>query len=463
MKNNLSFQDKYEIFQKLKNKEKSQRQLAEDFATSKSKIQRIKAEFDRRMDSGPNDSQHPEASRSHDLDNQVFEMFQRLRSKNYPLNGPTLKRIALKIANKMQYSSFKASNGWLEKFKARHQLSFKVLSGELKSANYSAVTSFKKVFDDKMKKYASSDVYNCDETSLYYRSISKKSFVSIEDNCKGIKTKKDRVTLLLCCSMIGDKKQPFIIGKYKNPRCFKNVDIKKFNVKYVHSTNAWMNQILFKNWLAEFNQEMRLENRHILLIMDNAPSHAIEEFSNIEMFYLPKNTTSLLQPLDMGIIKAFKNYYQNSLIQRLIEIEKDSIDASINDVDMLETLFLCSNAWESVTIDTIKNCFEKAFNFSGHYITENSSMELSDNVINKEIESMAKDVFEDDVEDEDEEDLHDGIQLSNIFPIMNDMKNYVMKFNVENIWDFYQFKDNILKALVKKHALGSKITHYLNK
>ena len=32
---------------------------------------------------------------------------------------------------------------------------------------------------------------------------------------------------------------------------------------------------------------------------------------------------------------------------------------------------------------------------SGHYITENSSMELSDNVINKEIESIAKDVFED--------------------------------------------------------------------
>ena len=51
------------------------------------------------------------------------------------------------------------------------------------------------------------------------------------------------------------------------------------------------------------------------------------------------------------------------------------------------------------------------------------------------------------------------IQLSNIFHIMNDMKNYVMKFNVENIWDFYQFKDNILEALVKKHALGSKITH----
>ena len=76
---------------------------------------------------------------------------------------------------------------------------------------------------------------------------------------------------------------------------------------------------------------------------------------------------------------------------------------------------------------------------------------------------MAKDVFEDDVEDEDEEDLHDWIQLSNIFPTMNDMKNYVMKFNVENIWDFYQFKDNILKALVKKHALCSKITHYLNK
>ena len=64
---------------------------------------------------------------------------------------------------------------------------------------------------------------------------------------------------------------------------------------------------------------MRIQSRKNLLIVDNAPSHVFDEFSNIEMLYLPKNTTSLLQPLDMGIIKIFKNHYQNYLIERLID------------------------------------------------------------------------------------------------------------------------------------------------
>ena len=74
----------------------------------------------------------------------------------------------------MQLTSFKASNGWLEKFKGRHQLDFKILCGELKSANYLGVDDFKNILIEKMKIYTPSEIYNCDETSLYYRSIAKK-------------------------------------------------------------------------------------------------------------------------------------------------------------------------------------------------------------------------------------------------------------------------------------------------
>ena len=100
----------------MENKEKSQRQLAQQFCVSKSTIQRIKAEFDGIINS---DQNHVKASKSlvsQEVDHKVFEIFHRLRNKNYPLNGIMLKRISLRISKKLNYSSFKASNVWLDKF-----------------------------------------------------------------------------------------------------------------------------------------------------------------------------------------------------------------------------------------------------------------------------------------------------------------------------------------------------------
>ena len=46
--------------------------------------------------------------------------------------------------------------------------------------------------------------------------------------------------------------------------------------------------------------------------MENAPGHParLEDFySNVKVVYLPRNTTALLQPMDLGVIASFKAYY----------------------------------------------------------------------------------------------------------------------------------------------------------
>ena len=65
--------------------------------------------------------------------------------------------------------------------------------------------------------------------------------------------------------------------------------------------------------LSKLNRQMISINRKILLFMDNAgchPEELCDKFSNIQICFLPANTTSILHPLDLGIIKNFKLHYR---------------------------------------------------------------------------------------------------------------------------------------------------------
>lgn len=60
----------------------------------------------------------------------TYDFFRLRRSKDIPVSGPMLQIYAKKIADAIIVSEFVASNGWLESFRRRHNISFKVISGE---------------------------------------------------------------------------------------------------------------------------------------------------------------------------------------------------------------------------------------------------------------------------------------------------------------------------------------------
>ena len=85
-----------------------------------------------------------------------------------------------------------------------------------------------------------------------------------------------------------------------------------------------MRSDIFGKWLEYINIIFRVQNRKILLLIDNASSHfnpdkdnnqKIEESGNLNLshvrvhFLLP-NTMAHLQPMDAGIIKSFKAIYK---------------------------------------------------------------------------------------------------------------------------------------------------------
>ena len=68
---------------------------------------------------------------------------------------------------------------------------------------------------------------------------------------------------------------------------------------------------IFETWLKKFDKRMGRKGRKVLLFLDNAMSHSDLQLCNVKLKFLPANATSILQPLDQGIILATLHKWNN--------------------------------------------------------------------------------------------------------------------------------------------------------
>lgn len=166
-----------------------------------------------------------------------------------------------------------------------------------------------------------------------------------------IKIAKDRITALVCCSLDEHKKRLLVIGKAKNPQCFKNVQIQSLPVDYESSRNAWMTGEIWSQWLKKWDRQLRLEGRKIALIIDNCSAHgtvsSVTGLTQISIHRLPPNTTSIIQ---------------SCIISALEETESGDMNANViaKKMTMLDAIYMLYGAWVKVTESTIGNCWVKA-------------------------------------------------------------------------------------------------------
>ena len=181
---------------------------------------------------------------------------------------------------------------------------------------------------------------------------------------QGFKTAKDRVTVLVTCNMNGDKEKLLLIGKFKSPRCFKRIE--NLPITYDFSKNAWMTRTIFDGWLKSWDKQLQTKQRKVALLVDNCSAHKPTiSLKNVSIFLLPPNTTSILQPCDMGISKSMKSYFRHEMRQKLIDILDDAPEAGlmaqtvVKRINLLDAMHMIKGAWAKVTTATIQNCWKK--------------------------------------------------------------------------------------------------------
>jgi hypothetical protein len=125
-----------------------------------------------------------------------------------------------------------------------------------------------------------------DETGLEFRAMPEKTLTKI---CvKGFKKLKERITLVLCCSLDGnDKRKITLIGKSAKPRVFSGFK-KELYIEYKASCKAWMSVNIFKEWMEAFNCDMKRQNRKILLLIDNCTVHKKWNFLIFKLNFYPQ-------------------------------------------------------------------------------------------------------------------------------------------------------------------------------
>lgn len=320
-------------------------------------------------------SKRMKLTQAHDpkLDEGVLMWLKQARGQNLPVSGDLIKEKAMKLAELMHIPDFMASDGWLDNFKKRNGITFKTVQGEAGAVDSQSLIEWQQqVLRPLLKQFSPDDVFNLDETGLFWQLLPNKTMAFRGERCTGGKKSKQRITLLVGANMSGSEKFPLLaIGNSKRPRAFKN---KMIPVTYKANSKAWMTAELFEETLRAWDGRLGQQERRVLLCLDNFSGHPPElQLDNIQLVFFPPNTTAISQPMDQGIIENLKRHYKKLLLCRRLEAMDEGKDFKFT---LLDALHIARRAWDKVSESTIRNCFAKANFIEEEIQTEPEDAEL---------------------------------------------------------------------------------------
>ncbi|KAJ8882567.1 hypothetical protein PR048_014378 [Dryococelus australis] len=238
--------------------------------------------------------------------------------------GPMVQKKADKLTLKFGIDDLKCSIGWLDRFKVCHGISCHKAVDESASVDPKSVSEWLPLLQNVLSHYQPRDIYNADELGMFCNLIRDCTRAVKGDLCKGMKRSKELLTVLLGNILPSDH---------------------DFNKK------AWMTSAVFTRWPRCFGAKIGAANRKVIFFVDKCPAHLELNLRNIELVFLPKNT-SMLQPLDHMVLK--------------MEIGKDM------KWDVFRAMEAIVASSMTVQQKTIANCFLHAY-FVTQFVTANNN------------------------------------------------------------------------------------------
>lgn len=260
---------------------------------------------------------------------------------------------------------FQASKGWLEKFKKRFSLHSIHPPGESGAADQQAVQNFPAVMREMIEGegYLPEQVFNMSQTNLFWKKLAQ---------APDFKAAKDWLALLFCGNAEGHMIKPGLIYKTGLPHALKGKDEQELPVFWMTSRKAWSTEPLVKEWYYyNFLPEVRnyLTEKKLpfkaLLIMDRSQAYPeAHELAadGVKILLLPPNTAPLLQPMEQGVHRMFKEHYTSKCLQRTVaalEDDNKTVQQLMEDYSIADCLSVIQEALAEVEPHVVNGCWRK--------------------------------------------------------------------------------------------------------
>lgn len=194
-------------------------------------------------------------------------------------------------------------------------------------------------------------------------------------NCRKTANSTARVTVSLAVSANGDKLKPMLIFKGKPEGTIARTEIPTFETRnellLCCQENAWQDEANMRRWIDEilvpYLQE-KAQGVPAILFLDHFSVHKsaatmarLAEIG-VQLELIPAGCTGLVQPVDVGIGKPFKDRIRKTWMDWMIE--QDADQPVMTNASRKDAATWVADAWRNFDPTTVMNAWQKTdFNY----------------------------------------------------------------------------------------------------
>lgn len=308
------------------------------------------------------------------LEDKIEQWITEQRTAGRSVSTVSIRLKATAMAHDMKINDFQGGPSWCFRFMKRRHLSIRTrttTSQQLPKDYEERMAIFRTYCKDKIieKKIQPDHITNMDEVPLTFdipvnRTVEKTGTSTVCIRTTG--NEKSSFTVVLGCQANGQKLPPMVIFKRKTlpKETFPVGIIVKVNPK------GWMDEEKMSEWLREvyvWRPDGFFHTSPALLIYDSMCAHLTETVkiqvkkTNSELAIIPGGLTKELQPLDIGVNRAFKAKLRAAWEQWMSEGEHTFTKTGRQRRASYATI--CQwivDAWAKVSVSTVVRAFTKA-------------------------------------------------------------------------------------------------------
>lgn len=303
-----------------------------------------------------------------------------------PVTGPMLFYRANELVKELKITNFRCNMGWMERFKKRHNISFRgqtsgsnswTLNGthseiwnhgevQCSVTTPEALRNWKtKSVPALLEEYSLDDIYSVAEVGLLFSVLPDQNLFTKGDGHLRRKSSKERVTVLVCSNATGTDKRPLlVVGGASGPDYASD----PFTLPILYKTNpqAWMSKAIFSDWMYALDLELRSLGRKAVLLTDDIPVHQdISKLGAMNIVYIPVHSKSKTLPMDLGITQQLKFQYRKRILSHTLAAIESGEKANITLSDAVQYL---QQAWSCISPAQIMYSFSlSGFQFPADY------------------------------------------------------------------------------------------------